>query len=119
MPQLNAAISNTLACRGLGKNYCLSGLPIAESYRMVLDLGCDRKLLTACQDIQVYFRLQGLCSGSVFDRTYKLIGDKVENNRRYFLGPSGWKIAWMIEEKFWRISNERYKGQILQAQMPK
>lgn len=54
--------------------------------------------------------MRGLCAGSVMDRLYRLITDQTDNRRRYFYGPSGWKLGWLSEEKLWRISNERYPG---------
>ena len=83
-----------------------------DDYHWAFDIDCAQKQPTPCQDVQVYFRLRGLCSGSVLDRLYRLIGDQSQDNRRFFYGPSGWKLSWLSEEKLWMISNERYKGEV-------
>ena len=79
-----------------------------------------------CQDIEVFFRIQGLCTSSVLDRLYRftsrlrskenwksLINNinrlikPLQNGRKMFYGPSGWKLGWESADKLWKISNER------------
>ena len=80
-----------------------------EEYHWAFDIDCEQKISSVCQDVRVYFRLRGLCSGSALDRLYRLI-PALHNNRRTFYGPSGWKLGWESEEKLWKISNDRYPG---------
>ena len=80
----------------------------AEDYHWAFDIDCKQKITTVCQDIQVYFRMRGLCADSVLDRLYRLI--TFGTGRRMFYGPSGWKLSWENDEKFWTIMNDRYPG---------
>ena len=81
----------------------------AEDYYWAFDIDCEQKINTVCQDIQVFFQMRGLCSGSVLDRLYRL-APSLHNSRRTFLGPSGWALGWESGEKLWMISNDRFPG---------
>ena len=59
-----------------------------QSYYWAFDIDCSQLLAVACQEVQEYFRLRGLCSGSIIDRLYRLI-QPTRNGRRMFSGPSG------------------------------
>ena len=80
-----------------------------DDYHWAFDIDCVQKLAPVCQDIQVYFRMKGLCPDSVLDRLYRLVQPS-QNGRRMFFGPSGWRLGWEDEDKFWRISNDRFPG---------
>ena len=79
-----------------------------EDYHWAFDVDCKQKRPTVCQDIQVYFRMRGLCTDSVMDKLFRLV--TIGTGRRMFYGPSGWKLSWENDEKFWTITNERYPG---------
>ena len=80
-----------------------------KDYHWAFDIDCKQKITTVCQDIQVYFRMRGLCADSVMDRLFRLV--TIGTGRRKFYGPSGWKLSWEDNEKFWTITNERFSGQ--------
>ena len=70
------------------------------------DIDCSQKIPTVCQDIKELFSLRGLCQYSVIDSLYRLVTD--QDNKRTFLGPTGWTIDWDGQNNVWRILNERH-----------
>ena len=80
-----------------------------ETYYWAFDIDCNEKIGSVCQDIKYFFRMRGLCVGSVIDREYKLV-KTLSGGRRMFLGPTGWAIEWQKDKRIWQLSNERIPG---------
>ena len=80
-----------------------------DNYRFAFDIDCNQRIGIVCQDIKYFFRMRGLCLGSIIDREYKLV-EPLSGGRRMFYGPSGWSIEWQKDKSFWQLSNDRIPG---------
>ena len=74
----------------------------------VFDIDCDHQLPVVCDKTKEFFTLRGLCPHSVIDSLYRLLKD---NNRKVFIGVTGWRIEWDGETNMWNILNPRYKSE--------
>ena len=86
-----------------------SALKIKNDHYFAVDIDCNQRIGTVCQDIKYFFRMRGLCIDSIIDRDYKLV-NTLSGDRRMFYGPSGWSIEWQKDTKFWKLSNDRIPG---------
>ena len=94
---------------GLTVENCAGLLNEDENYFYAFDVRCDQQLTVVCENVQTSFKLRGHCHDSVIDRTFRLRME-MENGRRMFVGPSGWKIVWLVEQRLWSLYNDRFPG---------
>ena len=92
---------------------CL-GLHKDKNVFYAYDTDCENRMPTICQDIQVNFRLKGLCKDSKLDKIYKL-SFSLYQERRMFEGSIGWNIWWVNTENIWMIYNKDFPSKYMKG----